>query len=882
MIVPFSGLEPTSRATVGGKGNSLIRMAAADIPVPPGAILTTGFFAPWFDVITETDAWAALTKAPPEDWPPLCDDLMTQCRALPFTSSQKRDLQRLRKVLAAHCDDSALFAVRSSSPEEDLGSASFAGGYETRLGVPMNDLEDAIRHCAASSLDGRVLIYKREHGFDDLTPRLAVVVQQQIDSDVAGVAFSLNPVTNDYDEAVIDASWGLGPSVVDGRVSPDHFVVNTVEQTVVEATTGAKSISVRLDPEGGTVEQKEPRAEERTLGHAHLQELTDVLGRIELLFDHPVDIEWAYADDQLHVLQARPISTHVPLPPELITKPGERRLLYADTGMAKGVTINAPISPMGLDWLRTFMTGVSEWLFGPHQWELDRDESPILFAGGRAYQNLSALLTVAGPERLADGFEESDSRIAEILSTVDADRYRLPTRPSWARLEMVTVLPQFLWRVARMVASMLRTLLAPDRAWPAYRRKVEAFETWARNDMNFSLSLDAFRRRYLAPTARHFFQVTGPAFGTAFVALQTVDRIVGPAAESQALAAKLKSGLPGNLVVEMGITLHRLAQRLAPGAFDDLARLAERVERRGLPDAFLRDWDRFLNRWGHRGPNEMDLAMPRYADDPIVALRQMATLATGHSDINPEAAHDRLAAERREAYKTLMDRLGGVRRVLLRRLYRVIKRFAGTRDTLKHDLLLIFHAVRERVLREGQQLTDEGRLDAPEDVFALTFDDLTAAAEDPSLDLRALRTERTRFRKRLKNQVTSFPPVIDSRGRILRPPSPETADGLRGMAVSPGVATGPVKVLHTADEKPVEKGDVLVAVTTDPGWTPLFVNAAAVILEVGGTLQHGAVVAREYGKPCVVGLDRATSLLDDGQQVEVDGSRGTIRLLDLA
>jgi len=881
-IVSFPGSEWAARVTTGGKGHSLIRMAASDVPVPPGSILTTAFFLPWFDAITETVTWSTLTDLPPDDWHPLCDDLKARCRTLPLTTTQQRALERLREDLTERCGEDTRFAVRSSSPEEDLGSASFAGGYETRLGVPLDDLEDAIRHCAASSLDARVLVYKREHGFEDLAPRLAVVVQQQIDSDVAGVAFSLNPVTNDYDEAVIDASWGLGTSVVDGRVSPDHFVVNKIDQSITEATTGEKSVSMRLDADGGIVEEEEPRAEERTLGDAHLQELTDVLCRIETLYEQPVDVEWAYAEGQFHVLQSRPITTYVPLPPELVTEPGDRRLLYADTGIAKGTTINAPISPIGLDWLKTFMTGISEWVFGSVQLDLDRVEKPILFAGGRAYQNLSALLTVASPERLATGFEESDSRIAEILATVDVDRYRLLTRPGWARLRMVTVLPRFLWCLTRMIASMLWALLAPDRAWAAYRRKVDAFETWVSEDADFNLPLDAFRRRYLASTARHFFWVTGPAFGAAFFSLQMVDRVVGTSAESKALAAKLKRGLPGNVVVEMGIALHRLARCLDPGDFDDLSRLVERIERRDLPDAFLRDWDRFLDRWGCRGPDEMDLATPRYADDPTVALRQMSTMATGNGEFNPRAAHERLKEEREQAYETLMSRLGGLRRVLLRRLNRVIEQFAGTRDTLKHELLFVFHAVRTRVLMEGQKLADEARLDAPADVFDLTFDDLAAAAEDPSLDLRALRKKRTRFLKRLKTQVTSFPPVIDSRGRILRPPSPAIENGFRGMAVSPGVATGPVKVLHTADEKPIAPGDVLVATTTDPGWTPLFVNAAAVVLEVGGPLQHGAVVAREYGKPCVVGLDRATTLLDDGQQVEVDGSRGTVRLLDSA
>ncbi len=288
-------------------------------------------------------------------------------------------------------------------------------------------------------------------------------MKEQIESDVAGVVFSLNPVTNDYDEAVIDANWGLGPSVVDGRVTPDHLVVNMVERSVVEATTGEKTVSVRLDAESGIREQEDPRAEDRTLSDAQLFELTDELYHVERLYEQPVDIEWAYAGDQLHVLQARPITTHVPLPPELITAPGEQRLLYADTGMAKGAAINAPISPMGLDWLKTFMAGISEWLFGSVELSLDRDEQPVLFAGGRVYQNLSAMLTLASPERLSEGFEGSDSRISEILSTVDAEQYRLPTRPPWARLRMVTVLPRFLWRVTRMIASMLWGLLAPGR-----------------------------------------------------------------------------------------------------------------------------------------------------------------------------------------------------------------------------------------------------------------------------------------------------------------------------------------------------------------------------------------------------------------------------------
>ena len=227
-----------------------------------------------------------------------------------------------------------------------------------------------------------------------------------------------------------------------------------------------------------------------------------------------------------------------------------------------------------------------------------------------------------------------------------------------------------------------------------------------------------------------------------------------------------------------------------------------------------------------------------------------------------------------------MSRSGWLRRALLRRVHRIIDLFAGTRDTPKYLLLFLNYAVRKRALIEGRRLVREGRLDAAEDVFDLTFRELESAALHPSLDLREVREERMRFIKILEAQVTEFPQVIDSRGRILRPPPREERPGeLSGMALSHGVVTGPVKVLRDPYDKPVNKGDVLVAYTTDPGWTPLFVNAAAVVLEVGGILQHGAVIAREYGKPCVAGIDRLMTKLHDGQRVEVDGTLGVIRLL---
>jgi pyruvate,water dikinase len=274
----------------------------------------------------------------------------------------------------------------------------------------------------------------------------------------------------------------------------------------------------------------------------------------------------------------------------------------------------------------------------------------------------------------------------------------------------------------------------------------------------------------------------------------------------------------------------------------------------------------------------MDLASPRYADNPILALRQMSFMAIPEG-LDPEAAHRRNIEERQTDYEALLRSSSWLRQIKLRRFYRIAELFGGTRDTPKYHAVMLGYASRKRALK-GERLVREGRLAAAEEIFGLTFADLREATLEPALDLHQRSKERTRFAKQLAAPLTEFPQVIDSRGWILRP-APRTGkpDELVGMPVSPGVVTGPVKVLRNAHDERIEKGDVLVAYATDPGWTPLFVNAAASVIEVGGMLQHGAVIAREYGKPCVAGIDRLMTKLHDGQRVQVDGTAGVIRLL---
>jgi pyruvate,water dikinase len=528
----------------------------------------------------------------------------------------------------------------------------------------------------------------------------------------------------------------------------------------------------------------------------------------------------------------------------------------------------------------TFLTLLESWI-GPIDHDPALDETLLFFAGGRMYMNMSNILWLSSPKKLARSSSPTDARLAEIFANIDAKTYRAAKKPPWLNLRVLWLFPKVLWRLRRFFWNTARAFAFPERARRDYQQVVVAYENRLANDVDYALPWDEFLETYYAKLMQHLFDDTMPALLVGIAGVGMVDWAVGKrSAELRVLGEQLKVGFPGNVVSQMGIDLFRLAKQLDPAEFDDLPRLAKRIEQRQMPAEFLAAWDAFEAKFGCRGPLEMDLARPRYGDDPRIALEQMSYMEMADEQFDPERTHQRQVEAREGAYDELRRRLDWPWRALLRRAHRYIELFAGTRDTPKYHNLLAYHAVRRRALMEGQKLVDAGRLDEAADVFNLTLDDLARADCDASLDLRRIGQERAAALREIGARVRQFPSVIDSRGRILRPaPRAEKPGELSGLGVSPGVVTGPVKLLHDPHEKPVDKGDILVAYTTDPGWTPLFVNAAAVVLEVGGVLQHGAVVAREYGKPCVVGIDQVMQRLRDGQQVEVDGSSGTVRVL---
>ncbi|MGB0388470.1 MAG: PEP/pyruvate-binding domain-containing protein [Ardenticatenaceae bacterium] len=882
MIYPFNAARLPDLAEVGGKGLSLMRMTQADLLVPPGFVLSVAFFAPWMSHLQATPEWAAVQGAigKPEQLVGSTRALKAACAQLGWSARQEEQLADALKMWP----DGGLFAVRSSSPEEDLAGASFAGGYKTTLGVTKETLRDAIRDSFASVFDERVFVYKQQQGFAVDQPRIAVVIQKQIAADCAGVGFSLNPLNNDYDEAVIDANWGLGESVVAGMVSPDHFVVDKVAVKMIEKRLGSKERALWLGADGGVEQRDRGKSGEFCLTDVEVLALTTMLTHIERLYEQPIDIEWAFSDGKLYLLQARPITTYVPLPPEMLSAPGERRTLYFDACIVDGITMNAPVSALTIDWVAEMSQPFMQPFLGATSLSLYNDplQSLLFAAGARIYLNLSQLLTIISPKRMAKDAEISDPLLSAILKNVDREQYRAQRKNKdlgWGAL--LRLIPRTLWHSRHFGRRTLSAIWNPARFYSEeYVEPISAIVSEMKKAADDDLPLDAFLEKYKAKLAPVISQVSFPVLFPYIYHLKRMNSLFAKDSdEIKALADKLSLGAVGNEAVDLGIQLYRMAQMLTSADVADLDELAKRVEERQLPNQFLAAWDHFIEEYGVRGPAEMDLASPRYGDDPRLALEQMSYMV--NSAFDPQATQQKHVAERKEAYEKLLTMVKGRKRRKLQTSYRMVELMAKTRDTPKYLMVLFGGAFRQRALREGQQLVAQGRLDKAEDIFDLTLHEIKQGEADPTFDLRRARAEKLPFYNKLRTQVKTFPHIIDSRGRIARVKPPEgDPNTLIGTGISRGIGTGRVKVLFDPREKPIEQGDVLVTYTTDPGWTPLFVNAEAVVLEVGGMLQHGGVVAREYGKPCVTGIQGITTTLQDGQLVEVDGTTGVVRILE--
>ncbi|KAI9202886.1 pyruvate phosphate dikinase [Polychytrium aggregatum] len=923
---------------VGGKGFSLVYMANSGIRVPPGFVLTTSFFKPWIDQLRRTSEWsdfqerlsshsaAELSQSHSESdggMRAATDALKAYAAAhLTFSPEMKTVTDQTWSRLSL-----TLVAVRSSSPDEDLGGASFAGGYETVLGVNRENLESAILQAFVSCLDVRVVLYKLAHGFSALSPSIAIVVQQQVDSAVAGVAFSVNPLTNSHNEVFINSNFGLGETVVAGLASPDEFVVDKSTKRIIKKTLGAKNVVIKLLQGGGTAESAvdAEAAQTFSLSDHHVVEIASQVQRIESLYGRPMDIEYGIEADNLYILQARPVTTSLDLSPMITSLNNPKQHFLWDITLAvQGLPL--PMSVFG--------TNVLEMAFNCLKAKLGQLESrtqpfhsfPLIFDAktGRIYGDVSLVHSYLNPNMSRD-IAIIDPLSAKVFQSLDANALAL---------EPLTLLSK-LWIALRVVlhAPLLSVMYSLVRSYNFPRIRRHEISTTISTQLSDRLaeprkpgdSLFDWTVQIMHDGFTTILQSSGPTMIIWRKSLVDLRAILKPVLEdeqtkemAEAYLERIDRSLPGNVTIEMGLSLAQLAHDLA--AEGDRVKSMQPAELEealaGRSDAlgpkFAQKWKTFMDTYGHRGDTELDASTPRYRESSHTLINQLFQQMNSTRK-DPIAQFNQCQTERQEAYEYFAAELkkhnGNVAR--FDRIYTRIVELGGLRETHKFNIVKAVARVRQEALAVGKLLVEHGKIESVQQVFDFEILDLDGVVQQIERRIHAAPSESSRLlqssphdgeidlakvrerRLALWNQWTKaalsgneLPRVMDSYGTIYREiPLQRTDLGencLVGYPMSAGVVEGRIKILESPDEKPLLPGEILVARCTNPGWTPLFINAAAVVLEVGGVLQHGALVAREYGIPCVAGILGLlkNDKLKDSVRVRVDGNQGIVTILD--
>jgi phosphohistidine swiveling domain-containing protein len=867
-VIDLAGVGPGMLPAVGGKALNLGILAAAGLPVPGGFCLTT---AAYRAVVADLDGLAATLDTMRPGVIPVLVEAAARMRTLILDAAVPEPVADALRAAYAELGRNEPVAVRSSATAEDLPEASFAGQQDTFLNVAGTySLLDAVRRCWASLWTDRAVAYRAANGIDQRGVGIAVVIQRMVQAEVAGVLFTANPVTGTRRQSVIDAGRGLGDAVVSGAVNPDHFVLDTASGRVLERRPGNRPDVAQ----GSSVGRP-------CLTDMQLRGLAALGAAAEDVFGAPQDLEWAAdAAGKTWLTQSRPITTLYPVPEGVDPAAGTRVFLCAS--LAQGLV--RPITPMGLALFQRLSTANNSG------WQMPA-------AGLRPYVDLTPVVRSKGGRRtLLRSFRVAEARSAELLHTLYEDpRFslvrgsRTPNIFASNAIKLLIQLPPRLAEAAWRPEAALRRVRSIAEELEKLLELGEPVTAVQRMDYVDRIMPGAFTN--VVPQV-----IPAPAIGFALlgVARWLLRGIAGPGELQTVLR-----GLSNNVTTDMDLQLWQLATevRTDPAAAKVLAaepaaELSRRYSAGALPPVLQEKLGAFLVRFGHRAVAEIDLGMPRWGEDPAHLLGAIANcLRVTDPHQAPDVQFARAAAQAEEKVADLVSRAARhsrLRAAMVRLALRRARQLCGLREQPKYYLIVILAALRRQLAAVGAELARSARIAEASDVFFLQPDEVRVGLR--GADLTQLVADRQRvYERELRRRY--IPRLLLSDGtdveaaaaRTSGPTAAAVEPGrmvLSGSPASAGTVTGKARVILDPVGAHLEPGEILVAPSTDPGWTPLFLTAGALVMEMGGTISHGAVVAREYGIPAVVGVPDATLRLVTGQTITVDGAAGTITLTE--
>jgi phosphoenolpyruvate synthase/pyruvate phosphate dikinase len=859
-VLGFQEIDQTQVAVVGGKGAHLGELSRIEgIRVPAGFCVTTDAFqrimaeAPSID-----DRLDRLSRLKPDDREAI-RALSAEIRRALEGIAIPDDLAAAITRPLARLGEQAAYAVRSSATAEDLPTASFAGQQDTYLNVvgPAAILQHVSR-CWASLFTERAVTYRVRNGFDHRQVHMAVVVQQMVFPEAAGILFTADPVTSNRKVTSVEASFGLGEALVSGLVNADVYKVRGGE--VVAKAVATKQLAIHALPAGGTQEQAiDPeRQKQPALTDAQVVRLA-LLGRqIEAHFGRPQDIEWCLVDDGFEIVQSRPITTLFPIP----AAGDQENHVYVSVGHQQMMT--DPMKPLGLSLFQ--LTALR----------------PMYEAGGRLFVDVTqGLASPSSRAGLLEVLGKSDPLIGDALETILERDDFIPSLPDEgpggappgdapAPIETDPAI------VTELIGSSQASIAA-------VKRDIRTKSGSALLDFILA-DVQELKRILFDPQSHQVFM------GAMEASWWLNERLQAWLGEKN-VADTLTQSVPHNVTSEMGLALLDVADVIRPhpevvaflqhvedeGFLDELAKLAGGREAR---DAILA----YLDKYGMRCVGEIDITRPRWSERPTTLV---PVILDNIKIFEPGAGERRFEQGRQEAWtkeQEVLERLhalpdGERKSEEAKRMIDRVRTFIGYREYPKYFIVSRYFVYKQALLEEAERLVQAHVLREKEDIFYLTFQELHDVVRANQVDDQLIHQRKDAFRS---YQALTPPRVLTSDGEVIagayrRDDLP--ADALVGLPVSAGTIEGRARVILDMAEADLEAGDILVTAYTDPSWTPLFVAIKGLVTEVGGLMTHGAVIAREYGLPAVVGVEHATRLIRDGQRIRVHGTDGYVEIL---
>jgi pyruvate,water dikinase len=928
-VLGFQDIDKTKLMVVGGKGANLGELSKIEgICVPEGFCVSTEAFK---RIIGETSLMNELLdqlsrlmvegRSDRKRNSLLLFDQATRNKIAELSGEIRRvmvgiaipeDISEEITQLLSRLDEKTAYAVRSSATAEDLPTASFAGQQDTYLNIIGR--EAILKHismCWASLFTERAVIYRLQNGYDhrkvhlgcigeqqpEVATSLSVVVQKMVFPQAAGILFTADPVTSNRKVLSIDASFGLGEALVSGLVNADVYKVR--KGKVIDKKISTKKLAIYALKDGGRSEQEIPPEQQnrQALTDEQILQLECMGRKIEEHFGCPQDIEWCLADDTFYIVQSRPITTLYPIPEAT----DEVNHVYVSVGHQQMMT--DPLKPLGMSIFQLTSVG------------------PRYKAAGRLFVDVAHML--ASPdsrETLLNAMGQHDPLIKDALMTIiERDFINLlpnDKKELGGKSNKDTSSLSFQAQIendpGRLGEQQKKFATSPEIVSDLIKNSQTSIEALKKNIQRlsgtdlFDFILEDLQELKKMISDPQSMAVIMTAINASAWINEKMDKWLG----EKNVADTLSQSVPNNITSEMGLALLDLADviRPYPEVIDYLQQVSERnpTAKPKTPEGFLLNvkdekfldelvkFDggqetqnaiyAYLNKYGMRCSGEIDITKTRWSEKPTTLI---PVILNNIKNFEPNAGNRKFEQGRQEALKKeqeLLERLrqlpdGEQKAKETKRVIDLIRNFIGYREYPKYGIVNRYALYKQALLKEAEQLVQSNVIHEKEDIYYLTFEELREAVRTNKLDYSIISKGQDEYK--LYEKLTP-PRVITSDGEIVtgeykRENLP--AGAIIGLPVSSGVIEGRARIILNIEDADLEDGDILVTTFTDPSWTPLFVSIKGLITEVGGLMTHGAVIAREYGLPAVVGIENATKLIKDGQRIRAHGTEGYVEIL---